>query len=185
MTTPADSSRDPIFQGEFQARFLLLLSFVFVFGAFFLFVVLFATFSRPIPGDYASVFYALRHLSAFILPVIGLAVLAYVLLVCAVNAVLCILAMHKIAGPLYRMDRVIDAFTAGEPVGRVAVRDGDQGWALAEAFNGFTARLRDDLRAAAAAMAAADAGPFPDAAAQRAAMKESLGRVEALLEKYR
>lgn len=127
-------------------RFLLQLSAVFAFGALLLFAILFLFLSRPIQGDYSSVFYALRNLTEFALPMVSFSALVYVLLVCGATAVVCVYAIHKIAGPIYRMERVIETCLADEPVRTVTFRKGDQATVLATAFNGFLDRVREDRR---------------------------------------
>jgi hypothetical protein len=127
-------------------RFLLQLSAVFAFGALLLFAILFLFFSRPIQGDYSSVFFALRHLTEFALPMVAFSALVYVLLVCGATAVVCVYAIHKIAGPIYRMERVIETYMAGDPVRPVNFRRGDQATVLAKAFNGYLDRVRGDRR---------------------------------------
>jgi len=169
----------------YQFRFLLLLVLVFAWGAFVLFCAFLAAFSRPLTGDYASVFFALRHLSSFVWPIISFAAVVYVLLVCAVTAVLCIFALHKVAGPIYRMERVAEAFLAGAPVGPVFFRRGDQAAALAEAFNAFLAALREDRRRMLAEMDEADRLCLQDAAACRAKREKALDRIASLLCRYR
>ncbi len=125
-------------------RFLLQLSAVFALGALLLFATLFFFFSRPIQGDYSSVFYALRHLTEFALPMVSFSALVYVLLVCGATAVVCVYAIHKVAGPIYRMERVIETCLADNPVGTVSFRKGDQATILATGFNGFLDCLRKD-----------------------------------------
>ncbi|MCL5884113.1 MAG: hypothetical protein M1377_01970 [Deltaproteobacteria bacterium] len=174
-----------IVERGYQFRFLLLLAFIFAFGAFFLFLAFFVVFSRPLVGDYAGVFYALRHLSSFILPVVSFAVLAYVLLVCGVTVVLCIFALHKVAGPLYRMERVAEGFLAGAPTRAVFFRRGDQAAAMAETFNGFLVALREDRQKMLAAMEQAERLCLQDAATCRAEMERALSRVVSILSRYR
>lgn len=171
--------------GGFKFRFLLLLSIIYAFGGFFLFLALFVIFSRPLAGDYSAVFFALRHLASFILPVIAFAGLAYILLVCMATAVLCIYTLHKIAGPLYRMERVLESYLAGESVKAAFFREGDQVKALASAFNGFIGRLREDRQNWLGMMEHAERLCLQDQTICRAEMEKALASLEVLLAKYR
>ncbi|MBI5420647.1 MAG: hypothetical protein HZA60_11205 [Deltaproteobacteria bacterium] len=171
--------------GGYRARFLLRLSLIVALGTVLLFATLFAVFSSPLSGDYEGVFFALRHLAAFLFPIIAFSFLVYTLLVCGATAVLCVYALHKVAGPLYRMERVAESYVSGNPVPRVVFRQGDQGAALAEAFNDFVARLRGDRHELAEAMERAE-GAFPgDPPASRAEMERCLGEITTLLSRYR
>ncbi len=175
----------PVAAGGFKIRFLLLLSFIYAFGGFFLFLALFVVFSRPLTGDYSAVFFALRHLASFILPVIAFAGLVYILLVCMATAVLCVYTLHKIAGPLYRMERLIESYLAGEPVKPAFFREGDQVMALASAFNGFIGCLREDRQKWLGIMGHAERLCIQDRETCRSEMEKALAELEILLAKYR
>lgn len=185
MTPARETHPAAIVERGYQFRFLLLLAFVFAFGAFFLFLAFFVVLSRPLQGDYASVFHALRHLSSFILPIVSFAVLVYVLLVCGLTVVLSVFALHKVAGPLYRMERVTEGFIAGGPTRPVFFRRGDQAAALAEAFNGFLASLREDRGKMLRVMEHAERLCLQDAATCRAEMEKALAEIDSILSRYR
>lgn len=166
-------------------RFLLQLSAVFAFGALLLFAALFLFFSRPIQGDYSSVFFALRHLTEFSLPMVSFSALVYVLLVCGATAVVCVYAIHKIAGPIYRMERVIESYIAGEPVRRVSFRQGDQATVLAESFNGFIDRVREDRQAWMEIVERADEAGRKNPAAAQEEMEKAVALLRKAVSKYR
>ncbi len=182
-----DLSRDrlaPVTAG-FRKRFLLLLTLIHLCGGGFLFLALFIVLSRPFPGDYPAVFLALRESPAFLLPVLTYAGLVYILLVSMTTTVLCVYALHKIAGPLYRMERVIESYLAGEAVRPAFFREGDQVMELAAAFNGFVARLREDRQKWLGLMAHAERLCFQDRATCRLEMEKALAELEILVAKYR
>lgn len=184
--TPAPHERPGrILDRGYQFRFLIVLAFVLAFGAFLLFLAFFIVFSRPFVGDYASVFYAMRHLSSFILPIISFAVLIYVFLVCTVTVVLCVFALHKVAGPLYRMERVAESFLAGAPTRPVFFRKGDQATPMADGFNAFLEALRADRKRMLSAMEQAERLCLQDEATCRAEMVKALAEVATVLSRYR
>lgn len=178
-------AHDAPLAAEFKKRFILLMTFIHVFGGVFLFLALFIILSRPFPGDYAVVFLALRHLPDFLVPVLTYAGLACILLVSMATTVLCIYTLHKIAGPLYRMERVIESYLAGEAVKPAFFRDGDQVKALASSFNGFIGRLREDRQKWLGIMGHAERLCFQDRATCRSEMEKALAELEILLAKYR
>jgi len=169
----------------FTKRFLLLLLLIDAVGAALLFLALFLTLSRPIPGDYPAVFLGLRQQASYFLPVVAFAGLAYVFLVGLATAVLCVTALQKIAGPLYRMERLIESYVAGEPVRPAFFREADEVKVLAASFNSFVGHLRDDRQKWLATMAQAERHCLQDRATCRLEMEKALAEVEVLMAKYR
>ncbi len=169
----------------FKRRFLATLVLIDAVGAGLLYLALYATLSRPIPGDYPEVFLGLRQQASYFLPVVGLAMLAYVLVVGLATAVLCVAALQKIAGPLYRMERLIETYLAADPVKPVFFRDGDQVKVIAASFNGFMGRLREDRQKWLATMEHAERLCLQDRATCRREMETALADLELLIAKYR
>ncbi|HEY5765456.1 MAG TPA: hypothetical protein VIS30_05455 [Candidatus Deferrimicrobiaceae bacterium] len=177
---------DPVFFGNrYQAKFLLRLALLLALGTSFLYLVLFAVFSRSLAGDFSSVFHGLRHFTEFLFPILAVSVLAFVLLVCGAVAVLCVYALHKVAGPIYRMERVLEGYLAGDPVRPVFFRQRDQAHPLAAEYNAFVAVLREDRKRWAAVLEHADRLCLQDQATCRAEMEKALAELESLLSKYR
>lgn len=173
--------------GGYGSRFLVKLALTVAAGLTLVFGALYVLFSRPLKGGYGSAYQALNSLTEpwLLLPIVGLPVLVYALVVCVVTVVLCVYAIHKVAGPLYRMDRVVDNYVSGEPIRAVFFRQGDQAAILADVFNAFVARLRDDRKACQERMARAEEllGRDPDAA--RADMIRAASEIGKRMEKYR
>ncbi len=185
MSGPAAGSNVPMFERGYRFRFVLKLCLAFAAGAAVLYGILYFVLSRPLTGDYAGVFHALRNLSVFLRPVIATAVLVYVLLVCGITGALCVYGLHKVAGPLYRMERVLEEYRAGSPTRTVSFRAGDQIEPLAQAFNGWVGKLRMDRQRWVASMEDAERESLRDEAARRARMEEVLGEIGASLSRYR
>lgn len=185
MTPWGKPAADVLIEGRYQIRFLLRLSLLVAAGTVFLFLVLYTLFSRNLSGDYPSVFYALRHFAEFLFPIIAISVLACVLLLCGGTAVLCVYALNKVAGPLYRMERALEGYIDGEPVKPVFFRQGDQVHPLAQDFNRFVGRLREDRNRWMGMMEHADRLCLQDQATCRGEMEKALTELERLLSKYR
>lgn len=167
--------------GRFAAQLLV----VAAAGGMLLYLAFYVLFAQPLPGTYAGVFFALRNLSAFLFPFIVLSILAYVLVVSVVIAVVSGYAFHKIAGPLYRMERALENFDSGEPVKAVFLRKTDQLVPLAHAYNRFVARLRDDRGKWLGAMEHAERFCLQDPATCRSEMQDALSRLSEMLSRYR
>jgi hypothetical protein len=185
MNMPSPSSPEPLFEKDYRLRFILQLCLAHAAGAAALYAIFYLVLSRPLTGDYAGVFHALRNLSVFLRPVIAVSVLVYVLLVCGAIAALCVYGLHKVAGPLYRMERVMEEIREGVPTRTVLFRDGDQIEPLAQAFNGWIGKLRKDRQRWIAAMEDAERLSLQDDATCRAQMERALREIGADMSRYR
>lgn len=184
MIVPAGGAA-PLFERGYRFRFVLRLCLAFTAGAVVLYGIFYLVLSRPLTGDYAGVFHALRNLSVFLRPVIAVAVLVYVLLVCGATGALCVYGLHKVAGPLYRMERVMEEYRAGAPTRPVSFRAGDQIEPLAQAFNAWIGKLREGRQRWIAAMEEAERVYLQDEATCRGRMEAALRGIEADLSRYR
>ncbi|GAB4364417.1 MAG: hypothetical protein Kow00128_06060 [Deltaproteobacteria bacterium] len=176
---------EALIEGRYQIRFLLRMSLLVAAGSVFLFLILLTVFSRKLTGDYPSVFYAIRHFAEFLFPIVAISVLAYVLLLCGATAVLCVYALHKVAGPLYRMERALEGYIEGKPIRPVFFRQGDQVHPLAKEFNRFVERLREDRSRWAGVLEHADRLCLQDPDTCRGEMQKALAELDRQLAKYR
>jgi hypothetical protein len=183
--TAISRERDALVSARFMRRFLLGLALIHLAGGAVLFFGLHVVLSKPLDGADSAAFAALRHQVSVLVPALTYAGVIYVMLVSLATTVLCVRALHKIAGPLYRMERALENFLAGEIVKPAFVREGDQVAALASSFNGFVGRLREDRQNCLGIMRRAERLRFQDRAACRAEMDKALAEMENLLAKYR
>ncbi|MDA8121693.1 MAG: hypothetical protein M0Z38_03900 [Deltaproteobacteria bacterium] len=185
MNTLQGIKKAPVVQRRFAARFLTLLLAIIGSGSAALFLAFYVIFTRELPGTYSGVYFALRNLYAFLVPILAFSVLAYVLAVGVAVTILCGYTFHKIAGPIYRLERAMENYESGDPVRAVFLRDGDQLVPLGHAFNVFVAHLRQDRQEWIATMEHAERVCIQDAAICRAEMGEALGRLLVRLSRYR
>ncbi|HEX9190666.1 MAG TPA: hypothetical protein VF847_01125 [Candidatus Deferrimicrobiaceae bacterium] len=157
----------------------------FAVGVAILQVILFFVLSRPFAGEYAAVHHQLRGLAAYLGPVVTVAVLAYALLASLPTAALCVYILHRVAGPLYRVERVLEEFRSGAATRPVSFRNGDQAGALAEAFNAWIGVLRQDRGRLLARMEEAERLCLLDEATCRSEMERTLRQVADDLARYR
>lgn len=150
-----------------------------------LYAILFFVLAKPLAGDYAAVYHQIRSLAAYLRPVVTVAVLAYALLAALSTAALCVYVLHRVAGPLYRMERILEEFRAGNATRPVSFRHDDQGGTLPEAFNAWVGILRQDRGRLLARMEEADRLCLLDEATCRAEMERALRQVADDLAGYR
>ncbi len=185
MIVPTGGTPAPLFERGYRFRFVLRLCLAFSAGAAVLYGILYLVLSRPLTGDYAGVFHALRNLSDFLRPVIATSVLVYILLVGGAAGAMCVHGLHKVVGPLYRMERVMEEFRAGSPTRPVVIRPGDQIEALARAFNAGIGKLREERQRWLATMMNAERLCLQDEETCRARMEAALREIGADLSRYR
>ena len=181
---PADKGQHIAEQG-IAGRFAMRLLLVIGAGGGILFLGFYLIFIRPFPGTFSGTYFALRDLSAFLVPVLVFSMLAYFLVVSLGIALLSGYAFHKIAGPLYRMERALENYDSGHAVKAVFLREGDGLVSLAQAYNRYVAGLREDRQKWLAAMEHAERLCLQEAATCRAEMEEALARLSELLSRYR
>lgn len=169
----------------YWGRFLLFWLFSSGVGTLLLFLLFRQFFSSPLAGGYGAVFHALRHLAAILLPFVALSVIAYVLLVGGTAVLLCVVLLHRISGPVFRLERVLGNCLEGEPVKPFFIRHTDLVPDLASAFNRFMGRLREDRQRWMGVMESADRLCLQDPETCRAEMEKALEELATLLSRYR
>ena len=184
MSGPKSAVDGPLIQRRYVFGLLLRLCINFAGGVGILFVILYFALSRPLPGDYAGVFHALRNLSLFLQPILAVSVLAYALLACGSTSALCVYILHKVAGPLYRMELILDQYRSGATTQTVSFRNDDQIQPLAQAFNLWIGTLRRDRQRWLAAMKDAERHCLQDEGTCRAKMEEALRKLEKDMARY-
>lgn len=172
-------------QPGYQIRFLIRLYLISAAGAAMLFAILYFALSQPLPDTYAGTFHMLRGMAGYLRTTLATSVLAYALLVFGALGALCIYWLHKVAGPLYRMERIVEGYRAGLPTRTVSFRADDQIEPVASAFNAWIGVLRQDRQRWLAVMEEAERLCLQDESTCRAHMQDALRRIERDLSRYR
>jgi hypothetical protein len=175
----------PAAGSAFWGRFLLSWFAFSGMGTLLLFLFHYLFLKAPLPDEYAAMFYALHHLMGIMLPVVVLSHLAYVLSLGGAAAWLCINLLHKIAGPMFGLEKVLETYLDGKPVRPFFMRHSDQVPELVSAFNEFVSRVREDRRRWAGVMENAERFTLQDRGTRRAEMEKALAELETLLSRYR
>jgi hypothetical protein len=171
---------EPRYVGRLALKLLLAIAA----GGMLLYLALYLMFLQPLPGNYSGVYFALRNLSGLLVPILFFSLLAYALVMSVVIGVLSGYALHRIAGPLYRMERALENYESGDPVKAVFFREGDQLGSLAGAYNECIAKIRETRMEWLAAMEHAERLCLQDAVTCRAEMNVALARMSELLSRY-
>ncbi|TRZ96695.1 MAG: hypothetical protein D4R80_08585 [Deltaproteobacteria bacterium] len=185
MTGPKAAGDIALVQRRYVYGLLLRLCVNTIGGVGILFLILYFALSRPLPGDYSGVFHALRNLSPFLRPILAISVLLYALLACGSTSALCVYILHKVAGPLYRIELVLDQYRSGTHTRTVSFRNGDQIQPLAHTFNQWIGSLRRDRNRWLATMMDAERHCLQDEATCRAEMEGALRKIAGDMARYR
>jgi len=82
----------------------------------------------------------------FILPILIQTVVVVMILIGLATIAVALLVSHKIAGPLYRFKKVMEALTEGDFSGDFKLRRPDQLQDIANSFNNMIAKIRPELK---------------------------------------
>lgn len=99
-------------------------------------------FSRPLGAEFGPAFYTLKSVVAFLAPALAFSLLAVLLVASLAVFVVAVFASHKIAGPLFRLQRVAGYLRRRVLVGRIHLRAADQGKPVADEINAWIAQRK-------------------------------------------
>lgn len=95
---------------------------------------------------FSQTFYALKNFQKILLPAIGFSVVLYVILVSFIVLLLAVFTSHRIAGPLFRLEKIVAALKCGELNFSSQLRKGDQISGLAAGLGSIRESLVSELQ---------------------------------------
>lgn len=96
-------------------------------------------FWQDLGASYAEAFHTLRNLNRFLVPAMLLSLLLVLLVVSAALSVFAVVTSHRIAGPLFRLQRVGDHLSRMTLVGAIHLREKDWVKPTSAAINAWVA----------------------------------------------
>jgi len=102
-------------------------------------------FSRELGAEFAPAFYTLKSVLSFLAPALVFCLLAVLLVASTAVFVVAVFASHKVAGPLFRLQRVAGYLGRRVLTGRIHLRVGDQGKPVATEINAWVAGRKQRL----------------------------------------
>jgi methyl-accepting chemotaxis protein len=125
---------------KFQTKYVgLFLLFMFLTGALCAYVIYYTT--MVLMGEKLANVYPQGRLIAIINSV-NLRILLSLVMVAPLVVIISIFLSHKIAGPMYRMEKFLTAMAGGDFSSRITLRKGDELKTLAERMNFFVDSMR-------------------------------------------
>jgi methyl-accepting chemotaxis protein len=137
-----------LLERAFKIRFGLKLCLFTLLGGVAVVLFLYFSLARSLGGSYVEAIYTIYELKIRILPLIFASFYSILILglVTAAIAVISVLFSHRIAGPMYRMEKNLDAIASGDLTVNTRFRGRDQLSTLADELNALVRSLNHTSR---------------------------------------
>jgi len=155
--------RNYFIKKEFQLRFILRFCLLVVLTAFISSAVIYYFSSQSVTTVFEDSRIEIKPSTEFIMPGLLLSIFISVILVGSATIAVVMFLTHRIAGPLYKIEKSLERVSKGDLSFEVAFRSNDEMIKLAESFNMATGGLNGLLKD----------------------LKADLGRVEAALDRLK
>jgi signal transduction histidine kinase len=131
----------------FQTKIFLKVTLVVILSSLVALAFLRLFMGQNLGQDFGKSFYLLSSMKNFLVVSVAFPILIFFLLSAVLISIILIYVSHKIAGPLYRLERYLEQVTAGHLDSHLAFRLDDQIRDLELEINGMVDRLRDEQEA--------------------------------------
>jgi methyl-accepting chemotaxis protein len=172
---------------EFQGRFIIKFCLLAMLGTLVSGTLLYLFARSTVTTSFENSRLVLKSTADFMLPMILLSGGAVIVVTGIVTIFITLFTSHKIAGPLYRLEKDIAVLKEGDLTVKFRLRQGDQLERLREGLDGLSVELKGRLSGIKGAVADMDAllnEPGMSADARQGAIREKIGRMSALLSKF-
>lgn len=132
--------------GFTPVNFLVKLAAVSALGLVFGLAFLRWVFWRDLGAEYSQSFYTLKSMSDYLVPTLVLSLLMVLLVASLSLMMVAVLASHKLAGPLYRLQRVAGDMDRLILVEGIALREKDWFKGVVQRINGWTVKRKTSYR---------------------------------------
>lgn len=145
--TVAIKRRTYFIEKEFQAKFILKFCSLLVFGSILIIGLLYLILNKSTTVSFVNSRVVVRTTADFILPILVQTLVVVTAIVSLATVAVTLFASHKIAGPLYRFKKVIEALSEGNFSYDFKIRHLDQLQDLAGTLNNMIVKIRGQLNA--------------------------------------
>ena len=142
----AKMSKDMI-DKRFEQKFIIRFAGIILAGLGIIFLILFLAIPRPDIKDYTRISQAFIEADDTLSSIIGIAVAIDAIVISAIVVLTAVLASHKIAGPLYRFQKVLHEVMAERKAKHIQLRKGDQAVDTARSLNFMLKGLKGNFDA--------------------------------------
>lgn len=141
-----ESRRRYYVKPAFQARFILQFSLLMVLGCVGFAALIYLYGTQTMTTAFVHSKLRVMRTADFLLPALGLMTLFVASLVAVVAALRLLRFSHKIAGPLFRLERAARQIGGGDLSGPMRLRAGDELQGLADSMGGMAGALRSQIQ---------------------------------------
>jgi len=137
---------------EFQRNFIMKFCFLVALGSLISGAIIYAMSRATVTTTFENSRLVIKSTADFILPSVLLSSAVVMISIGFVTILITLLTSHKIAGPLYRLEKDVDEVAAGNLKMAFGLRQGDEIKALAASLNNMVRELRGrvtDIKSAA------------------------------------
>lgn len=130
---------------EFQARFIIKFCLIVIISALISGIILYFSTNRQLGGTYPESLNIIRVLNDTLAANLLYSGLITIIVISIVTIALTLFASHKIAGPLYRLEKNVEIIGDGDLTLETHLRENDEITSVAEALNKMTLGLRSNM----------------------------------------
>ncbi len=130
---------------EFQARFIIKFCLIVILGTIISGIILYASTNQVLGNTYLESLNAIKVLNDNLISSLIYTSLITVITISIVTIVITLFASHKIAGPLYRLEKSTEAIGNGDFTIETRLRENDEVTGVASALNEMTGKLRSKM----------------------------------------
>jgi len=183
-TTFQERRRNYYINKKFQRNFIIKFCSLVALGSLLSAVIIYMMSKATVTTTFENSRLTIKTTADFILPTVLLSGAVVIVVIGIATIIVTLFTSHRIAGPLYRMDKDVQEVAAGNLAKRFNLRQGDEIRPLAASLDMMAGRLRADIAEAKEALSelgrAPELGPSSSATA-----KDALRRLKAVLDKFK
>ncbi|MDD5423395.1 MAG: HAMP domain-containing protein [Candidatus Omnitrophota bacterium] len=141
----ANRRRNYYIDKKFQTNFIIKFCSLVALGAAISGYIIYSMSRATVTTTFINSRLTIKSTADYLLPAVFLSSAVVIVLIGLATIAVTLLTSHKIAGPLYRLEKDIDEITAGNLNIRFNLRKGDEIKALASSLERMSANLRDRI----------------------------------------
>jgi len=163
---------------EFQAKFILKFCALAALGALISAFIVYKMSVSTVTTTFENSRLVMKTTADFILPAVCLSTFVFIIFVGLATVAITLFTSHKIAGPLYRMEKDIEEVSGGNLKKRFNLREHDEIKRLAASLDKMTETLRSDINELKECVTELESS------APGADLKEKIEKLKAVLKKF-
>jgi len=151
---------------RFQSSFIIKFCALVIIGSLISAALIYAMSRATVTTTFENSRLAIKSTADYILPAVLLASAIVIVVIGVATIIVTLFTSHKIAGPLYRIEKDTEQAASGDLTMKFAIREGDQMRPLAAQFRTMVAAMRERIEAIKRITAALDAAAGRDGASK-------------------